>query len=140
MILLLAAAFICSYVKDDPANGLFPESLPSGAHEWWNSVRQNIHRLPCPFCGGTRSFLLMCRGNIVAAAHYSFFGIYFFFLLLIHIPLKYRMLKKSAPLPPIIAAFVRFTDNPWYFIGIATVMMALQLLLHYTGIFEWAVL
>ena len=29
---------------------------------------------PCPFCGGTRSFAAMWRGDIAAAAHYYPFG------------------------------------------------------------------
>lgn len=107
--------------------------------EYWQKFRNYIHRdAMCPLCGGTRSFLAMCRGDILSALHYSFFGTFVFFAMIFHLLLKISLLvfKNVCRL----RLLANIADE---YVTLFTVMFSLwglQLLLHYYDIFSWYVI
>ncbi len=102
----------------------------------WAEVRFYIHGVPmCPLCGGTRSFISMCRGDIITALHYSFFGTLVFFILIFHLVLKILLLSGRGKVK-----FLHMLENFERLSIFFTVMFSLwgvQMLLHYLGVFKW---
>ena len=128
--LLLCLGMIWTLAGWDAADGVLPGS--------WKKIRELLHGgvLMCPLCGGTRSFLFMCRGEIVKAAHYNFFAIVFFFSIFFHFFLKTWVLC-AGKLPAVLSAVLKFIDCDLLHIITIFVLWGIQLLLHFTGIFLW---
>ena len=102
-------------------------------------VRFYIHGVPmCPLCGGTRSFISMCRGDIITALHYSFFGTAVFFIMIFHFVLKFSILifPESFRLRNI----VKNADQHVTLLTLMLGLWGLQMILHYFGIFKWMVI
>ena len=130
LFLVLAFGVIYSFVGGNAADGLWPKSF--------EKLRFLLHGgvFMCPLCGGTRSFLFMCRGEIITAAHYNFFAIVFFFSLPLHVFLKMWFLC-TGKLPGFAAEILKFIDRNSLLLIIIFALWPLQLLLHYTGVFIW---
>ena len=107
--------------------------------EIWQKLRAYVHGIPmCPLCGGTRSFLALCRGDIILALHYSFFGTAVFFIMIFHF-----VLKCSILIFPELFRLRNIAKNADKHVTLLTFMLSLwglQILLHYCGIFEWMVI
>ena len=130
LAVLLCTGTIWSWFGGVPANGLLPAS--------WEKIRLIIHGgVPmCPLCGGTRSFLLMCRGEIVMAAHYNLFGVVFFCAIFLHLFLKIWALR-SGKLPALPAGILAIADNGTLMLATIFTLWGVQAILHFTGIFLW---
>ena len=128
LFLFFAFCAVYSYSTDDACCGLMPD--------WWTkNIVPLIKPYPCPFCGGTRSFLYMFRGEFSEAAHYSFFGIFFFFFGGVDIICKmiYLFLWPAG-------WFEKFFALGWNCTFLTTVLLSLwciQLLRHAADIFQW---
>lgn len=107
--------------------------------EVWQKLRFYIHGIPmCPLCGGTRSFLALCRGDITLALHYSFFGTTVFFIMIFHFVLKFSIL-----IFPESFRLQNIAKNADQHVTLLTLMLglwSLQMILHYFKIFKWMVI
>lgn len=97
-----------------------------------------IKSFPCPFCGATRSVLYMCRGNFIEAAHYSFFGIFFFIAGFFDFTVKliYLYIYPVSWIEKKLFFFERLT----FIAPLLFSLWGLQILLHFSGIFSWHLL
>lgn len=120
--------------------GLFREQIAeTSVAERWVQVSFYLHgQMVCPLCGGTRSFVSLCGGDILSALHYSFFGTFIFFVLIFHFVVKFISLKKRENNKFLSVA--KGIDRYETFLLPMFVFWGVQLLLHYTGIFKWYVL
>lgn|GEM_PF-1890811 len=119
----------CSLFMENPGDGLI-----SG--EFWNKFRILVHGpLMCPFCGASRSFVFMCRGDFLQALHYSIFGTYFFVACIFHGIAKFILLKYEPPQK--FVRFIDFLDRKFPVTVLLFVIWGIQLALHYSGIFLW---
>ena len=127
MLILLAAGVVYSVCAGDISFGIMPG--------WWEKLRLMLHGVPmCPLCGATRSFFYMCRGEWLTALHFSFFGVFFFFCAIIHGVFKALYLYCR---PALLARIFPVMDGNAIILIPLFVLWAVQLLLHYTGIFLW---
>lgn len=128
LAVLCTAGVIYANITDHPEMGLL--NFPA-----MEKIRLYLHGIPmCPLCGGTRSFLYMCRGEISTALHYSFFGVYFFIAAVFHCLLKFLLLHSPRKSLLKIACYA---DRTSIFLIMLFSLWGLQLLLHYSGIFSW---
>lgn len=140
LALLYAFAFAWAWLAvDSPAEGITgTHLLPEWMTQSFTYLRRLTHNPPmCPLCGGTRSVLAICRGDIITAAHYSLFGIYFFLGGLLHLALKLYLLKTGRQPGSKMHKFLRAADSGWLFMGTMLILWLLQMTLHFTGIFRW---
>lgn len=128
LAVLFILCILVNFFHNSPESGLLPEFIS----QW----RFRVHGPEmCPLCGATRSFLFMCRGDIVAAAHYSFFGVFFFFGALIHLGIKSAYLLRWRK--PLIFNILNAIDRHVIILWSVFILWVLQLLLHFSGIFAW---
>lgn len=129
LFLLFAFCAVYSYSTDDVSSGLMPD--------WWTkNIVPLIKPYPCPFCGGTRSFLYMFRGELAEAAHYSLFGVFFFFCGGIDMLCKFIYLFTFPSVR--LEKFFSFCDGNNSFLTVVLfIFWGIQLLLHYAGVFLW---
>lgn len=128
LFLLFSFCLLYSWGVEDIHRGIMPE--------WWTeNVIKYLKGFPCPFCGATRSMLYLCRGAFSEAAHYSFFGCFFFFSGLVDMlgKLIFVFVHPASCLEKYLFIWGRFT----IFTTVVFGLWGIQLLLHYTGIFTW---
>jgi hypothetical protein len=109
----------------------------------FSSLRNMVHpqSFPCPFCGGTRAFLLCSDLSFMKAASYSFPAIIVFVSMCATTPLRLILLMPKAG-----TRFVKlrktldFHDRTTLQIAVLLVAWALQLVLHFTEFFPSVVL
>jgi len=61
---------------------VLPQLWARGINPVPTCLFHQVTGLPCPFCGGTRSFVAMAHGNVAAAAHVYPLGPLLFLLML----------------------------------------------------------
>lgn len=127
--ILLSAGMIYSKFSGDIHGGLI-------SCEWWSVLRPYLHGPPmCPLCGTLRSFIFMCRGDVLTALHYSFFGFFLFLSCILHGGLKFMLLHPNAP--QALLTLARKLDRKNLFLIVLFGQWIVQLMLHYTGVFSW---
>ena len=128
LAVLFILCFAVNFFRNSPESGLLPGFA--------NELRSYLHLDQiCPLCGATRSFLFMCGGDIVTAAHYSFFGVFFFFGALIHLALKTAHLLKKCD--KFVVKALHIIDRNSITLWGVFILWIIQLILHFTGIFSW---
>ncbi len=96
---------------------------------------------PCPFCGGTRAFLLCSDLSFMKAAAYSFPAILVFSSMCVTTPLRLFMLMPRARIRfAQIRKTLDFHDRTNLQIVVLLVAWLLQVVLHVSGIFPSVVL
>ena len=128
LAVLFIFCFLLNYFRGEPEAGVYPDFI--------NTFRRKIHIIEmCPLCGSTRSFLFMCRGNILMAAHYSFFGIFFFCGSWGHLICKTLFLLRfrNRFLLQLLSVLDRYVIVLWT----VFILWILQISLHFSGIFSW---
>lgn len=113
----------------------------SSAGHFLNKVREVIHPswFPCPFCGGTRSFVCCCRGDFFSAMHYSLGGCLVFWWMLLNAPLRGAMLlfSKFKTRHPGIGEAITLMDSSRLQMRMLLSVWVTQLALHILGILSW---
>ena len=128
LAVLFILCLVVNFFRNSPESGLLPEFA--------NKIRSFLHLDQiCPLCGATRSFLFMCRGDIVTAAHYSFFGVFFFFGALIHLGIKSAFLLRCRN--SVLLKLLNAIDRNCIILWGVFILWSIQLILHFTGIFSW---
>ena len=122
-----------STLKTDLSAGVFPD--------WANQAFRWVHpRVVCPFCGGTRAFVLCCRGEFVQALHFSLLGTLAYLWLLGTFFWRVYFLVADKARFQRIDQVVRTMEGPDGFLMTTAVVFWLQLTLHYAHLWNWAML
>lgn len=119
---------LCGY---DISEGVLPQ--------WLGKVLPlGHHGFVCPFCGGTRAFVYVLRGDFRMAVRCSLLGTLVTMWLLATFPLRlWFLLCQKAPLAERFFSEVKHFECADHFLLVTAGCFVIQLALHFSGVLPW---
>lgn len=121
-----------------PRNLIFGTEETNYLVSLFSSLRNIVHpqAFPCPFCGGTRAFLLCSDLKLIQAASFSFPAIIVFVSMCTTTPLRLLLLLRKEWSGAIrVRRLLDLHDRTTLQITVLLAAWSLQVLLHYTEFF-----
>lgn len=133
---LLSVCFVffgcwLGFFKNDISNGVMPS--------WFDAIPVLGHRFCiCPFCGGMRAFVYVCRLEWLRALHYSILGTVIGIWIIASFPFRLCAFMELAVRGNAIWG-MRFSrlECSTVFLALSIIAVCLQLMLHYFAGFCW---